>query len=322
MIEIQYTKEREPSRWLSIGNISTSVKNKDVRNFFKDCGEIEHISWCIHPSSGEFLNRGFCTFATQEGATKAYKMSGTKFLGQMIYVHYQKIRETVPSRRLLFRNILSSFPVKQFRGFFKDCGKIEDIHWHTDDRSGKTKNSGFCTFATQEGATKAYKMSGKTFSGRMIEIQYTKEREPSRWLSIGNISSWLSISTTSVENEQVRNFFKDCGEIEHISWSTHPSSGEFLNRGFCTFATQEGATKAYKMSGTKFLDRMISIHYQKIRETVPSRRLLFRNILSSVKVKKLRRFFKGCGKIEDIHWHTDDLSGKTKNWGFCTFATQ
>jgi len=166
----KYIREIVPNRQLRISNISSSVENEELRNFFKDCGEIEHILWVNHLRSGQFRNWGYCTFATQEGATEAYKMSGKKkFLGQTINIQYTKGIKKEPSKRLAIMNLPSSVTNEEIRKFFEDYGEIEeDIYW-IGHQIGVV-----CTFATQEEATKAYKMSGTKFLGRMIEIQYAE----------------------------------------------------------------------------------------------------------------------------------------------------
>lgn len=73
---------------LYIGNLSYEVDEPDLRDFFKDCGELKYIRWLTHRDSGEFKGCGFVDFYDTEAAEKAVLLNGQKLLDRPIRVDW------------------------------------------------------------------------------------------------------------------------------------------------------------------------------------------------------------------------------------------
>lgn len=59
--------------------------------------------------------------------------------------------------------------------------------------------------------------------------------------------------------EQVRSFFKDCGQVTSIRWLE--KDGEFRGTGFAEFAHTDSTDKAMKKEGMKLGGRPIRLDY-------------------------------------------------------------
>merc|ERR1719373_881597 len=70
-----------------VANVSFDVEDEDVREYFKDCGEISEIRW-INNRSGEFKGCGFIEFATAKACELAGEASGTIFKGRRIRIDW------------------------------------------------------------------------------------------------------------------------------------------------------------------------------------------------------------------------------------------
>ncbi|VFQ79741.1 unnamed protein product [Cuscuta campestris] len=71
----------QESKPIFIGNLSWSIQNAHVEDFFKDVGEIKEV--CFASSDdGTFKGYGHVEFTTCEAATKALELNGQQWLGR------------------------------------------------------------------------------------------------------------------------------------------------------------------------------------------------------------------------------------------------
>lgn len=150
----------------------------------------------------------------------------------------------------------------------------------------------------------------------------TSINPPAKTLWVGNLNY-------KVDDDAVKEFFKDCGEITKIRWLTHADSGNFKGCGFLTFETQEEATKAFEKRDEEFMGQKINTEYAKPlnqrgpkEKAPPSKRLFLGNVSYYADDDKLREHFKECGNIKNITWCTDKDTDEFKGFGFCTFWDQ
>jgi len=82
------TRARTPKppggKKLYMGNLSYSIDDDTVVNFFKDCGELRGLRWLVNNDTQEFRGGGFVEFHTSEAADKALLLDGTSLLGRPI----------------------------------------------------------------------------------------------------------------------------------------------------------------------------------------------------------------------------------------------
>lgn len=280
--------QNPPSRRLFIGNLNFSIDDDKTKEFFKDCGEVTDLHWLEHRDSGKFKGCGFISFATLEEAQKAMEKNGEDFMGRPITIDYDKERaprkkfdqeDKPPSRRLFLGNVSHDADDTLLTEFFKDCGTLEDIHWVTDRDSGEFRGFGFCTFSTQEEATKAFGMSGTNFLGRRLRIDYTLPRasrgggrgpKPLSEKLPGCTSIFIGNLSDEIDDDKIRELFKEAGEISQIRWLKDRDSGEFKGAGFVEFEDPDKSLDlAVKHNGEEILGKSIRIDYAKPRAPRP-----------------------------------------------------
>lgn len=176
-------------------------------------------------------------------------------------------------------NLSFQIDEETIRAFFKDCGDINEVFWLEDKESGKFKGCGFVTFASTDGASKAVALNGQDCMGRDIKIDFSLPRErkkrdngaskfgskplsekPDNCTTVfaGNLSF-------TIDDDQMREFAEDCGEIKGIRWLTDRDSGDFKGCGFIEFFETEAVDKFVKKNGTELLGRPIRLDYSSSR---------------------------------------------------------
>ena len=75
---------------LFLGNLSYSVDEQNVRDFFKDCGTLTHIRWLTRRDTGEFRGQGFVEFEDSEQADKAVLLNDRKLLGRKLIIDWDE----------------------------------------------------------------------------------------------------------------------------------------------------------------------------------------------------------------------------------------
>jgi nucleolin len=166
--------------------------------------------------------------------------------------------------------------------FFKDCGgEIIDVYWLTDKESGRFKGCGFVTFDNLDSAKKAFAKKGQDLMGRDISIDYAKARPGGERKKAGGKSPFAgkglserpdNCTTTfcgnlsfDIDDDGMRAFAEDCGEIKAIRWLTDRDSGDFKGCGFVEFYDSGSVDNFVKKNGKELMGRPIRIDYSKPR---------------------------------------------------------
>lgn len=151
-------------------------------------------------------------------------------------------------------------------------------------------------------------------------------------LFIGNLSF-------DIDDDGIKAFFKDCGELTDIFWLKDRDTDRFKGCGFVTFETVDAACKAVEMNGQELMGREIRIDFakprpggnkpKKSREARPLSEkpdgcttVFCGNLSFDIDDTKMQEFATeaGCGEIAHIRWLTDRDSGDFKGCGFIEFA--
>ena len=69
---------------LYVGNLSYSIDDDTIVDFFKDAGEMVGLRWLTQKDSGDFRGCGFVEFSKPEEAEKAMELDGHELLGRPI----------------------------------------------------------------------------------------------------------------------------------------------------------------------------------------------------------------------------------------------
>jgi nucleolin len=142
-----------------------------------------------------------------------------------------------------------------------------------------------------------------------------------------------------IDDDQCKEFFKDCGTMNDIYWLTDKETGKFFGSGFITFDTPEGAAAAVGKVGEDLLGRPLKIEFAKpkpggdkpraAKKTYESKPMSEKpdgcltvfcgNLSYDIDDDSAKAFFKDCGEINKIRWLTDRESGDFKGCGFIEF---
>jgi nucleolin len=265
----------------------------DIKNFFKDCGEIKEIDMPLWEDSGRSKGFANLTFESTDAAQKCIAMNnatmGERWLKIESYVEKPKrTYDNTPSAKpegctcVFVGNLSYDIDEESMKAAFKDCGEVTNIRWGMDRDSGDFKGYGHVEFATTEATDKAVAMAGEMILGRAIRVDFAKGRtnSPSRsggkssrsygpesekpsgckTLFIGNLS--FNIDEDSVWTE-----FGKCGEVIRVKLATDRETGEYRGFGHVEFADSDSADKAVKeLAGKKIAGREVRIDWAKGRD--------------------------------------------------------
>jgi nucleolin len=142
-----------------------------------------------------------------------------------------------------------------------------------------------------------------------------------------------------IDDDAMRDFFKDCGEITEMHWIEDKETGRFKGCGFCTFTTPDSASLAVAMTGMDCMGRDIRVDYslpkagggpkgngaskfgsKPLSEKPPGCTTVFAGNLSfNIDDDQMHTFAEDCGEIKALRWLTDRESGDFKGCGFIEF---
>jgi len=168
-------------------------------------------------------------------------------------------------------------------------------------------------------------------SGQKTDMKGTTKR-----VFVGNLSY-------DIDDEKIKEFFKEIGELRDIFWLTDRESGDFKGCGFLTFESTEAADKACgEMNGKDLMGRGIKIDWAEERgrggggkkgggKTPPwvnnplSPRpdncysVFCGNLDFNITEEDVRKHFKDCGEVKSVRWMQKE--GEFKGAGFVEFTT-
>ena len=130
----------------------------------------------------------------------------------------------------------------------KGCKSVE-LPLQDDGRSSGTA---IIEFHTSAGAAAAMELNGADFNGRWLSIKYSTPkpilapREPTQKQE-GCITVFVGNLAWDVDEDSLRDAFKDCGEITQVRFSTDRETGDFKGYGHIEFAETEATDAAVKV---------------------------------------------------------------------------
>lgn len=173
-------------------------------------------------------------------------------------------------------NLSFSIDDASIKQAFAEAGEIVATKWLEHRDTGKFKGAGFITFSTPEGAANAVAMNGQDVMGRPIKVDFSNgkpagakggkpgknEVRPMQPKPDGCNTLFCGNLSFDVNDDLMREFFSDCGEINQIRWLTDRETGDFRGCGFVEFADPDSSLdKAAKKNGADFLGRTIRLDY-------------------------------------------------------------
>eukprot|EP00850_Spirogloea_muscicola_P011752 SM000074S21662 [mRNA] locus=s74:157938:159972:- [translate_table: standard] len=137
----------------------------------------------------------------------------------------------------------------------------------------------------------------------------------------------------NASEEDIHDFFAECGAIEGIEYVLFPDTGRFKGIAFITFKTALAAKKAVALDGADMGGRYLKIAHckpragqeQKLVHAEPPKKTtgcltaFIANLSWDIDEETVRRFFKGC-KIEAVRFVLDKMTGDFKGCGHVDFS--
>jgi nucleolin len=157
----------------------------------------------------------------------------------------------------------------EVKDFFKGCGKIVSAELPVDD-SGRSSGTAFVVFSKRSELDAALELDGQMWPNteRWLKIQEARSMGPRtpgtpgagvrpegcNTVFVGNLP-W------DVEENQLREIFGTCGEIDRVRFATNPETGEFKGFGHVQFVDGESTDAAVLLAGTDVNGRAIRVDY-------------------------------------------------------------
>ncbi|MBA0549659.1 hypothetical protein Golob_020678, partial [Gossypium lobatum] len=147
------------SKTLFVGNLSFQIEDADVRNFFKDAGEVVEVRFSSD-AEGNFKGYGHVEFATAEAAQKALELNGEYLMNRAVRLDLARERGAYTpysgngnnsfqkggkgqSRTIFVKGLDASLDEDTIRNslqeHFGSCGEISRVAIPTDRESGAVK---------------------------------------------------------------------------------------------------------------------------------------------------------------------------------------
>ncbi|CAH1419728.1 unnamed protein product [Lactuca virosa] len=256
------------SKIVLMDNLSFSIQAKDVKNFFKNGGEIVEIHFDM--KEDYFTGHGHVEFTTTEAAKEALKLNNTSLLDKPVKLdlatergecdHQTTTSHVTGCKTLFLGNLSFSIEEDDVREFFKDVGEIAGIRFAI--RNDRFMGYGYVEFTTAEAAQEALKLNNKVILDRKVKLDLARERGAS------TSGSSFEKSNQSGGHAQgrtlyVRGFdyshgfdnirstlekhFGKCGEISRISIPKEYESGAPRGVAFIDFVESNAFSQALRL---------------------------------------------------------------------------
>eukprot|EP00246_Nothoceros_aenigmaticus_P016747 TRINITY_DN7804_c0_g5_i1.p1 TRINITY_DN7804_c0_g5~~TRINITY_DN7804_c0_g5_i1.p1 ORF type:complete len:283 (-),score=58.91 TRINITY_DN7804_c0_g5_i1:113-961(-) len=137
----------------------------------------------------------------------------------------------------------------------------------------------------------------------------------------------------SVTEDDIVNFFADCGRVAELDCVTFPDTGKFRGLVFITFESEAGADNALAMDGADMWGRYLKVQRCKVKppnkvkphfEQPPSKHAdcksaYIGNLAWDVSEEELKEFFRDCD-ITAIRFAHDKNTGDFRGFGHVDFG--
>ena len=151
-----------------------------------------------------------------------------------------------PKNELYVKNLSYKTSQESFQNFFEKFGKVLKANILTFN--GKSRGAGFVAFEEPEVAKNVLNMNDLELDGWKLIVRWANNKTT---IHVGNIN----YKTTE---EDLKNFFSDCGEIKSISIAKN-KEGNSCGFAYIDFESESGVEKSLKKNGEILNDREIKV---------------------------------------------------------------
>mmetsp|Transcript_10979 Transcript_10979/g.16486 ORF Transcript_10979/g.16486 Transcript_10979/m.16486 type:complete len:283 (+) Transcript_10979:386-1234(+) len=195
------------------------ANENEVREFLKDCGEIESIELPLD-SNGRSSGTAYVTFTELDGYENGLQMNGQTFAdsGRWIkiikgeYARQQsepKVNSSGTSS-IFVGNMSWEIDEESLRAAFADCGTITSVRFATDRETGDFRGFGHVDFDSPEAAAAAVALAGTEVCGRAIRCDFAEDRRNSSGNS-GQVSPRASYGKNGAKGRNDRGYGRGGG---------------------------------------------------------------------------------------------------------------
>lgn len=170
-----------PQYEVYVGDLSFDAIEADIRDHFKNCGEILQIK-LLTREDGKSRGRGFIKFADEKSVKDALDLNNTEMMGRRIVVELPANKSNArPNNRdnnnpennsVIVRNLPYNFQESDLGDLFEGCGSIKNFRIIKNE-SGQSKGFGFVDFESTSDARNALNKDGTEINGRNITVSYS-----------------------------------------------------------------------------------------------------------------------------------------------------
>jgi nucleolin len=152
------------------------------------------------------------------------------------------------------------------REFLKSCGVIHSLEISTEKPGTATAT------LDRSSLDAALKLSKEYIGERYVTIrEYIPGGSPSKGggggeKQDGSTTLFCGNLSFDMNDEAIREFFKDCGDIKAIRWGMDRETEKFKGYGHVEFEDEAGAASAMKLNGKDCLGRAIKLDYARPSE--------------------------------------------------------
>ena len=254
---------------LFVRNISYDTTWRDLKDLFRQCGEVEHVEVMEFPDGKK---KGFATvkyYHARDAQRATRQFHGVEFQGRILDVSSGK--PSTPASALLngddanlfVGNLSYETAWQDLKDYFRQCGAVEHVDV-MEFPDGRKRGFGTVKFSSSADANHAIeRLNGVEFQGRILEVRKASrklesrekssfEQGPKRQIFIANLpyeSKW----------NDLKELFQECGEVERADVMTLPN-GRSKGVGTVRFANSNDATAAIdRFHGFEFQGRILDV---------------------------------------------------------------
>ena len=191
------------------------------------------------------------------------KKKGTKFTKPKPRDSKPRARDSKPpvahdpsrdSRTVFVGNIPAACSKSKIKKLFKACGTVESVRLHAIGSQQVDSVNAHVVMSSDEEAESCLSLNGSVLRGRHLRVDVGTQKSVvdtdtnKRSVFVGNLPF-------SADEEQLREVFTVCGEIQNIRIVRDPKTGIGKGFGFVTFKDKSGVVFALKQNNTAVLDK-------------------------------------------------------------------
>jgi RNA recognition motif-containing protein len=173
-------------RTVYVQGLPFSATEQDIKNFFKDAGDVLSIRLPKWHDSGKLKGYGHVEFKKSEGAAKALELNGQYMQDRYLTIDrpqvprslvapmpYQPSEKPAGCRTIFIKNLPYETSEEEITKHFMVYGPIKNVRLAVWNHTGKLKGIGYVDFKREDSAETAVKKSGSiVLKDRKIVVDF------------------------------------------------------------------------------------------------------------------------------------------------------